>query len=201
MKKKWNDKIKTVLAAEPMRTGDLIVGLGFDVGQTCIDRMTRVADGLKRLRGSFVGSAAQRELGRMVEGGEVIWRLASNQDNWYGLPGQEFPPDAAPRTRTLRSLVDEVLALLPRAKRESLLKDGGIEGPNIIEFGLFNLSAVEEGWELTDGDPINGWAFMSFHKTYPIDVDAAVIARKILREWKRVDGKFDEPARPNHVCW
>ncbi len=179
----WKNEILKVLRKKPLRSGDLIAALGFDGVMSVIDVATRVTEGLKPLRGSFLDSTAQRVLGRLVHHGEVIWQRAANMDNWYRLPGQKFPRLAAPRKRTLKDLVREIRKILPA--------NAGVEWTSVdsmgdvdvwVEFCPFVLSMEEDGWELADGDPICNWCGNTFSNKYPMDVDAKVIVRKIRRE-------------------
>lgn len=187
----WKDAVLNALRQSgPMRTGDLISALGFDSDATVSDIMTNVVRGLEPLSGSFRNSDAQSALGEMVESGTVVWRRAANLDNWYRLPEQDFPPEAAVRKRSLRQMMAEIVAALPsdfldrfpESKRDQRLpKLGNIGQDDVwVDFCPFVLSAVAEGWELADGDPICNWCGNTFRRVFPLDVEAIEIAKVIL---------------------
>lgn len=179
----WKQRITEVLADKPLVIGDLIERLGFDKGAASLDYFTRCSDGLKPLRGSFLGSQAQRVLGTLVKSREVIHRRSLDLCNWYKLPSQRWPKAATRRKRTLKSLLMEVLALLPEETDIERPDCNEVEDDDLwVELCPFVLSAISGGWELADGDPICNWCFNTFTVEYPLDVDAKVIARRIRKE-------------------
>jgi len=130
----------------------------------------------------------------MVRSGEVLWQRAANLDNWYSLPDQDLPEEAAPRRRSLKQIMKEIFASLPKRvvddddpERDEWRRNLAAVGDNDtwVEFCPFVLSMHEDGWELADGDPICNWAGNTFEKVYPVDVAAAVVARRIRRELKK----------------
>jgi len=178
------------------------------MASTSFDIETRFMDGLEPLSGSFYGSQAQRVLGGMVRRGEVEWQHAANMDNWYGLPEQEFPEGTAPRKRTLRSLMGEILSLMSEedfygkeeidARPDFQVKDEWVENfaeikPDDawVEFCPFVLTMHEDGWELADGDPICNWCFNTFTEMFPMDVEAATIVERMKK--KREDDAMEKP--------
>ncbi len=100
------------------------------------------------------------------------------------------------RKRTLKQMTKAVLKLLPPRFTHVWVRDkkvpienktiwNTIEDDDVwVDFCPFVLSRTKKGWELADGDPVCNWCGNSFTKIYPVDVDASVIAKKVMQQWK-----------------
>ncbi len=94
--------------------------------------------------------------------------------------------------RTLKSLFDEVLALLPAGAINAEWADVVIDPDDAwVEFYPFVLSKLEDGWELADGDPICNWAGQTFGDHYPEDADAKLIAERIVEASTAIESEVD----------
>lgn len=192
-KKKIKSRIRQALDQGPLTSGDLVEKLGFDAHQSAFDAATAIA-GTSPLTGSFRDSDEQTTLAQMVESKEIIWRRAKNMDNWYALPGHNFPPEADVRKVNLASFVKDVIAALSPEVLD------GIETMHVndisdddawVEIFPFVIQMDEDGWELADGDPICNWAGNTFTEKFSIDVDPGDVAKLITSRQK----EFNEQRR------
>ena len=206
MGKRQEKKVLKALQEGPLKVGDLIVELGYD---PVIDYWDR-AIGIET-RASFSGSAEQAALVDLIERNEVKYRRDRCQDVWYLLPGQRLPrvkglsiPNFGTMCRRVYRHLSKALINRRPVGKDAVWHTFEICGDQLLkihtevsgsphehfcyehpDFGV-TLCLESNGFSLADGDPICNWCFNTFTKHYPGDVDPAVIARRIVKESKRL---------------